>query len=46
MASGEYLAAHPAFARQATSMVKIFDVNDASLNLFEARVSRTDGRAM
>ena len=33
----EYLAAHPEFVRQATSMVKILDVNDVSLNLFGAR---------
>ena len=33
----EYLAGHPEFVRQATSMVKVLDVNDVSLKLFGAR---------
>lgn len=32
-----YLAEHPEFVRQAASMVKIIDVNDASVKLFEAK---------
>jgi len=31
-----YLAEHPEFIRQAVSMVKVVDVNDASIKLFEA----------
>jgi PAS domain S-box-containing protein len=33
----EYLSAHPEFIRQATSMVKILDLNEVSLKLFGAR---------
>jgi PAS domain S-box-containing protein len=32
----EYIAAHPEFVRQAIAMVKIVDVNDATLKLFGA----------
>jgi PAS domain S-box-containing protein len=32
-----YLAEHPEFVRQAASMVKIIDVNDVSVKLFEAK---------
>ncbi|TMB63170.1 MAG: hypothetical protein E6J54_29965, partial [Deltaproteobacteria bacterium] len=33
----QYIAAHPEFIQQAISMVKIIDVNDATVKLFEAR---------
>src|SRR5262249_9665879 len=33
---GQYLAAHPDFVRQAITMVKIIDVNDATIKLFRA----------
>ncbi len=33
----QYLAGHPEFVRQATSMAKILDVNDVTVKLFEAR---------
>jgi PAS domain S-box-containing protein len=33
----QYFAAHPAFVRQAISMVKIVDVNDATVKLFGAQ---------
>ena len=33
----QYLAAHPEFVQQAISMVKIIDVNDATVKLFEAQ---------
>src|SRR5438094_9221124 len=33
----QYIAAHPEFIQQAVSMVKIIDVNDATVKLFEAR---------
>jgi PAS domain S-box-containing protein len=33
----QYLAAHPAFVRHAIAMVKIIDVNDATVTLFGAR---------
>jgi len=33
---GEYCAAHPEFVEQAITMVKILDVNDASVKLFAA----------
>lgn len=33
----QYLAAHPEFVRRAISMVKIVDVNDATVRLFGAR---------
>jgi PAS domain-containing protein len=33
----QYLAAHPEFVRQAISLVKIVDVNDATVRLFGAR---------
>ena len=33
----QYLAGHPEFVRQATSMVKILDVNDVTVKLFGAR---------
>jgi PAS domain S-box-containing protein len=33
----QYLAAHPEFVRQAISMVKIVDVNDATVKLFGAQ---------
>ncbi len=33
----QYLAAHPAFVQQAISLVKIIDVNDATVTLFGAR---------
>jgi PAS domain S-box-containing protein len=32
-----YMAAHPEFVRQAILMVKVIDVNDAAVTLFEAR---------
>jgi PAS domain S-box-containing protein len=32
-----YLAEHPEFVRQAASMVKVIDVNDVSVKLFEAK---------
>src|SRR5258705_3745088 len=32
----QYLAAHPKFVQQAISMVKLIDVNDATVTLFEA----------
>jgi PAS domain S-box-containing protein len=32
-----YLAAHPEFIQQAVSMVKVIDVNDATVRLFEAQ---------
>jgi len=34
---GEYLAVHPQFVEQAITMVKIVDVNNASVKLFAAR---------
>ena len=33
----QYIAAHPEFIQQAISMVKIIDVNDATVKLFEAQ---------
>jgi signal transduction histidine kinase len=33
----QYLATHPEFVQQAISMVKIIDVNDATVKLFEAQ---------
>jgi PAS domain S-box-containing protein len=33
----QYLAAHPEFVQQAISMVKLIDVNDATVKLFEAQ---------
>src|SRR6266542_421196 len=33
----QYLAAHPEFVEQAISMVKVIDVNDATVKLFEAQ---------
>src|SRR5882724_4779967 len=33
----QYLAAHPEFIQQAISMVKVIDVNDATIRLFEAQ---------
>jgi C4-dicarboxylate-specific signal transduction histidine kinase len=33
----QYLAAHPEFVQKAISMVKIIDVNDATVKLFEAQ---------
>jgi len=33
----QYIAAHPEFIQQAVSMVKVIDVNDATVRLFEAQ---------